>query len=165
MAKNKIFSGKPPSRAGAASSRLTAARAFAKGAGISFPENKPRTTAEKEAEAERLEKLYQQYQEERKKEWAENQREFARRQPIRDALATSDSQAVISALYRVVPSAEQDQLEEYDSDELVRIAAIYGMGYMPLEEAIQKYEEQRAEAEAEVNAGTYDVDWKEEDPF
>lgn len=165
MSKNKIFSGKPPSRAEAASSRLDVARAYARGAGISFPKAKPRTVAEKEAEAKRLEKLYQHYQEERKKEWDEKLAEFERRQPIRYALSTNDSASIISALYRVVPSSEQDQLDEYDSNELVKIAEIYGNGYMPLEESIQMYEEQRAEAEAEIKSGSYDVNWKEEDPF
>lgn len=167
MAKNKIFSGKPPSRAEAASSRLDVARAYARGAGISFPKAKPRKVAEKEAEAARLEKLIAEEQEKKKKEWQEkqNKAEFERRQPIREALRTNDSAAIISALYRVVPSSEQDQLDEYDSNELVKIAEIYGNGFMPLEEAIQQYEEQRAEAEAEMEDGSYDVNWKEEDLF
>ena len=165
MAKSKLFSEKPPSRAEAASIRLDVARSKASFAGISFPQQKPRTIAEKEAESERLEKLYQQYQEERKKEWEEKRREFERRAPIREALVTGDPQKIISALYRVVPTDEQDLLDEYDSDGIIEIAEIYGLGSMPLEEALEKWNEQHAEAVKEVENGESEVNWKEEDIF
>lgn len=165
MAKSKIFSGKPPSRASAASIRLDVARSKARFAGISFPQQKPRTIAEKEAEAERLEKLYEEFEEKRREEEEEKRREFERRAPIREALVTGDSQAIISALYRVVPSDEQDLLDEYDSSELIEIAEIYGLGTMPLEEALEKWNEQHAEAVKEVEKGESEVNWKEEDIF
>lgn len=164
MAKNKIFSGKPPSRAEAASIRLDVARMKARWAGEEVPKYKPRTIAEKEAESERLENIYDEWKKQ-KEEDEKNRREFERRSPIRDALATGDSAAIISALYRVVPSSEQDLLEEYDSNELVQIAEIYGNGFMPLEEALKQWQKQNEEAFQEMEAGIYDVNWKEEDLF
>lgn len=177
MAKSHIFSGKGQTRAEAASIKATLAAMAARRVGIQ-PGAKPRTIAEKEAWAEELErraaeaaeKLREEERkrkeyEEQKRKWEENKREYARRQPIRDALEGGQSSEIISALYRVVPSDEQDQLDEYDSDELVAIAAIYGNGSMPLSEAIEKYEEQKAKAFEEMERGEYEVNWQEEDLF
>lgn len=164
MAKNRLFSGKPPSRAEAASIRLDVARMQARWAGEEVPKYKPRTIAEKEAEAERLEKIYEEWKR-KKEEEAKNRKEYERRSPIREALATGDSAAIISALYRVVPSDEQDLLDEYDSNELVQIAEVYGNGSMPLEEAIAQWQEQNEEALSDMESGEYEVNWKEEDLF
>lgn len=170
MAKSHIFSGKEPSRAEKASIKATLAEMEARREGIQ-PGARPRTIAEKEKWAEELaqraaeaaEKLREEERKQREEE--ERRAEFQRRQPIREALASGNSADIISALYRVVPSDEQDQLDEYDSNELVAIAEIYGNGTMPLSEAIEKYEEQRAEAEEEMARGEYEVNWEEEDLF
>lgn len=170
MAKNRIFSGKGQTRAEAASIKATLAEMAARREGIQ-PGAKPRTVAEKEKWAEELaqraaEAAEKRREEERKQRKEEERRaEFKRRQPIREALASGESSQIISALYRVVPSDEQDMLDEYDSNELVAIAEIYGNGTMPLSEAIEKYEEQRAEAEEEMAQGEYEVNWEEEDLF
>lgn len=171
MAKSHIFSGKEPSRAEKASIKATLAEMEARREGIQ-PGAKPRSIAEKEKWAEELaqraaEAAEKRREEERKQreEEAERSAEFQRRQPIRDALESGNSADIISALYRVVPSDEQDLLDEYDSNELVAIAEIYGNGSMPLSEAIEKYEEQRAEAEEEMERGEYEVNWEEEDLF
>lgn len=163
MAKSHIFSGKEPSRAEKASIKATLAEMEARREGIQ-PGAKPRTIAEKEKWSEELAKKAEKARERRKKEEKE-QREYKRRQPIRDAIASGESSSIISALYRVVPSEDQDMLDEYDSNELVAIAEIYGNGSMPLSEAIEKYEEQKAEAEEEMARGEYDVNWEEEDLF
>lgn len=163
MAKNRIFSGKGQTRAEAASIKATLAAMAARREGIQ-PGAKPRTVAEKEKWAEELAKKAEEARERREKKEKE-QREYKRRQPIRDAIASGESSAIISALYRVVPSDDQDLLDEYDSNELVAIAEIYGNGSMPLSEAIEKYEEQRAEAEEEMERGEYEVNWEEEDLF
>ena len=170
MAKSHIFSGKEPSRAEKASIKATLAEMEARRENIQ-PGAKPRTIAEKEKWAEELAQRAAEARErrkeseERKRQWEENKREYARRQPIRDALEGGQSSEIISALYRVVPSDEQDQLDEYDSDELVAIAAIYGNGSMPLSEAIAKYEEQKSKAFEEMERGEYEVNWQEEDLF
>lgn len=163
MAKSHIFSGKEPSRAEKASIKATLAEMEARREGIQ-PGARPRSIAEKEKWAEELAKKAEEARERREKE-EEKQREYKRRQPIRDAIASGESSQIISALYRVVPSDEQDLLDEYDSNELVAIAEIYGNGTMPLSEAIEKYEEQKAEAEEEMARGEYEVNWEEEDLF
>lgn len=170
MAKNRLFSGKGQTRAEAASIKATLAEMAARREGIQ-PGAKPRTIAEKEAWAEELERRAaeaaekRREQERKQREEEERRAEFQRRQPIREALANGNSADIISALYRVVPSDEQDLLDEYDSNELVAIAEIYGNGTMTLSEAIEKYEEQRAEAEEEMERGEYEVNWEEEDLF
>lgn len=163
MAKSHIFSGKEPSRAEKASIKATLAVMAARREGIQ-PGARPRKIAEKEKWAEELAKKAEEARERREEE-EKKQREYKRRQPIRDAIASGESSQIISALYRVVPSEEQDLLDEYDSNELVAIAEIYGNGTMPLEEAIEKYEEQRAEAKEEMERGEYEVNWEEEDLF
>lgn len=170
MAKSHIFSGKEPSRAEKAANRLQLAEMDARRVGLD-PGAKPRTIAEKEAKAEKLEQEVKEIDQKRKEEEQkrreedERRKEYKRRQPIRDAIASGDSSQIISALYRVVSSDEQDLLDEYDSNELVAIAEIYGNSTMPLEEAIEKYEEQRAKTEEEMARGEYDVNWEEEDLF
>lgn len=170
MAKSHIFSGKEPSRAEKAANRLQLAEMDARRVGID-PGANPRTIAEKEAKAEQLEQKVKEIEQKRKeeerkqREAEERRKEFQRRKPIREALESGNFGEVAGALVRVLTSDEQEELQEYDSKEIMAIAEIYANSIMPLSEAIAAYEAQRAAAEAEMARGEYDVNWQEEEPF